>query len=188
MHSDNGTNFVGAERMLREAIKQLHAYKELRPFFKKKVIDWTFSPAGTPHFDDAHESYRALEKEDKTLHHPTDDMFRMILIEIAGLKNSRPLTFVSSDPKNFRPLTLNDFLNRPQPENVPVGSIDVVLPRKHYRYVQQVINLLWDKWNTNYLQSLATGKKWQTDKSLPRGYWNIVTSRRSSPEKTDLCG
>ena len=134
MHSDNGTNFVGAERMLREAIKQLHAYKELRPFFKDKGIDWTFSPAGTPHFDDAHESYRALEKEDKTLHHPTDDMFRMILIEIAGLKNSR------------------------------------------------------DKWNTNYLQSLATGKKWQTDKSLPRGHWNIVTSRRSSPEKTDLCG
>ena len=196
MHSDNGTNFVGAERELREAVDQLHASPELPLFFKDRGINWTFQPAGTPHFGGAHESlvrstkramYRALEEEGKTLRHPTDDMLRTVLFEVAGLLNSRPLTYVSSDPEDFRPLTPNDFLNRPQPADVPAGSFDDALPREHYRYVQRVVNLFWDQWKTTYLQSLATRKKWQAeernfavgdvvlelDKSLPRGQWNI---------------
>ena len=43
-------------------------------------------------------------------------MLRAVLFEEAGLLNSRPLTYVSSDPQDLRPLIPNDLLNRP-----PIG-------------------------------------------------------------------
>ena len=38
MHSDNGTNFVGAERELREKVERLHQTDEITPFFMEKGI------------------------------------------------------------------------------------------------------------------------------------------------------
>jgi len=56
MFSDNGTNFVGAERELREAVEQLHSSTETNEFLKKEGIQWHFQPPRTPHFGGAHES------------------------------------------------------------------------------------------------------------------------------------
>lgn len=73
MHSDNGTNFVGAERLLRESVLQLHEDSALKLFLQGHQIEWTFQPARTPHFGVAHESlvkstkkalYFALEQEE----------------------------------------------------------------------------------------------------------------------------
>ena len=113
IHSDNGTNFVGAERELREAVKFLYGTREVPAFMEKAGIDWTFHPPRTPHFGGAHESlvkstkkalYNALELESGSLRHPTG-ILRTLLYEVAGLLNTRPLTYVSSNPEDFRPLT-----------------------------------------------------------------------------------
>jgi transposase InsO family protein len=70
IHSDNGTNFVDAERELREAIEEMYASKSVPDFMEKVGIKWTFQPPRTPHFGGAHESlvrstkkalYNALE-------------------------------------------------------------------------------------------------------------------------------
>lgn len=46
---DNGTNFVGAERELREALKDLDQSKIQQPMLKK-VIKWIFNtPAASHH-------------------------------------------------------------------------------------------------------------------------------------------
>ena len=72
IHSDNGTNFVGAERELREAVEALHASGDIPAFMEKAGIEWNFQPPRTPHFGGAHESlvksakralYSALEIE-----------------------------------------------------------------------------------------------------------------------------
>lgn len=48
-----------------------------------------------------------------------------MLSKTSGLLNSRSLGYVSSDPKDPRPLTPNDFLNRP---SIPLKKVgDVVL-------------------------------------------------------------
>ena len=39
MHSDNGTNFVGGERLLREAVLELHGDDKLSTFYRKECID-----------------------------------------------------------------------------------------------------------------------------------------------------
>ncbi|XP_057366747.1 uncharacterized protein LOC130687590 [Daphnia carinata] len=196
IHSDNGTNFVGAERELREAVEALHASDGVPEFMKESGIEWTFQPPRSPHFGGSHESlvkstkralYNALEQENNSLRYPSEDLLRTLLYEVAGLLNTRPLIYVSSDPADFRPLTPNDFLNRSPTAYPPPGSFDDAPPRDHYRYLQGVINLFWDLWKTVYLQSLAARKKWRTerpnfkigdvvleiDKSLSRGVWNI---------------
>ena len=168
--SDNGTNFVGADRDLRQEVEQLNKADSAMKFMQHEAIDWQFQPPATPHFGGAHESlvkvtkkalYAALETEKTGLRYPTEDTLRTILFEVAGLLNSRPLYYVSSDPDDFRPLTPNDFLNRPPNADVPAGDNKTALPNEHYRYSQRALNLFWDMWKGPYLQSLITRKKWQ---------------------------
>ena len=209
IHSDNGTNFVGGERELREEAEKLYGEEELASFFKEKSIEWTFQPPRAPHFGGAHESlvkstkralYRALDEEKGKFRHPTEDLLKTLLFEVAGLLNTRPLTYTSSDPTDFRPLTPNDFMNRPPVADVPAGEFDSSLPRDHYRYVQKMLNIFWDMWKSSYLQSLSSRKKWRTeqpnfqvgsvvmeiDKTLKRGEWNIGHVVRVYPGEDGL--
>ena len=196
VHSDNGTNFVGAERELNELILLLNDDPKLVKFRTEKLIDWHFQPPRAPHFGGAHESlvrstkralYRALDLEKAGLRYPTDEMMRTLLAEIAGFLNARPLTYASSDPEDFRPLTPNDFLNRPPTSDLLPGSFDDALPRERFRYVQRMAQLFWDLWTKLYLPSLVPRKKWQSaqqnlsvgdvvmmlDPNQPRGQWKI---------------
>jgi hypothetical protein len=109
VHSDNGTNFVGAERELNELVLLLNDDPKLVRFRTEKLIDWHFQPPRAPHFGGAHESlvrstkralYRALDLEKAGLRYPTDEMMRILLAEIAGFLNARPLTYASSDPED----------------------------------------------------------------------------------------
>ena len=89
-----------------------------------------FQPPQTLHFGGAHETmvrwtkralYRAVELENGVLRYPTEDLLRTLLFEVAGLLNTRPLTYASLDPTDFRPLTPYDFLNRSSTAYLPVG-------------------------------------------------------------------
>ncbi|KAI9554965.1 hypothetical protein GHT06_020249 [Daphnia sinensis] len=178
--------------------------EKINEFMKNKKIDWRFQPPRTPHFGGAHESlvrsakralYTALDLESQKMRHPTEDTLRTFLYEVAGLLNGRPLTAASTDPNDFRPLTPNDFMNRPNSADPPAGTFDDALPREHYRYVQRMANLFWDIWKKVYLQSLAGRKKWKTpqpnfkvgdivleiDKGLRRGQWNIGRIAKTFP-------
>lgn len=56
MHLDNGTNFVGSERILRADIEVLKSVQEVHSFCKVEAIELSFKPPKTPHFGGAHES------------------------------------------------------------------------------------------------------------------------------------
>jgi hypothetical protein len=51
VHSDNGTNFVGAERKLNKLILLLNDDPKLAKFKTEKLIDWHIQPPLEPHFD-----------------------------------------------------------------------------------------------------------------------------------------
>jgi transposase InsO family protein len=79
-NTDNGTNFVGAERELSEALEELFNDPAVRNFLRSKGMEWKFQPPRTPHFGGAHESlvrstkralYMALDHEKKSLRHST---------------------------------------------------------------------------------------------------------------------
>lgn len=192
--SDNGTCFVGAERMLREELERLKGSDHLAEEMRTLGVRWVFQPAQTPHFGGSHESlvrsvkkafYAALETEEKGMRVLSDEMLRTLLAEVSGLLNSRPLTYASSDPDDFRPLTPNDFLNRPPVADLPAGDFVHSMPRDHYRYVQRMTNLFWDLWHGSFIQSMNRRGKWRTQernlavgdvvlddwKNAPRGRW-----------------
>jgi hypothetical protein len=92
--------------------------------------------------------YAALYQEKTGLRMPSDEILRTLLFEVSGLLNSRPLTYTSSDPDDFRSITPNDFLNRAPLliffADLPAGNFDRSLPREHFGYVQRITNLFWD--------------------------------------------
>jgi hypothetical protein len=194
MFSDNGTNLTGAERILRMELDRLREDGVLAMELKALGIEWFFQPAQTPHFGGAHESlvrsvknalYAALDMEKAVVRTPSDEILRTLLFEVSGLLNSRPLTYTSSDPDDFRPLTPNDFLNRAPIADLPAGDFRQALSRDHYRYVQKMTDLFWDLWHGSFLQSMTGRKKWRTParnftvgdfvlddwKTAPRGRW-----------------
>ena len=194
MFSDNGTNLTGGERLLRVELDRLKDDSVLTTELKALRIEWFFQPAQTPHFGGSHESlvrsvknalYAALDQEKSVLRTPSDEVLRTLLFEVSGLLNSRPLTYCSSDPDDFRALTPNDFLNRAPVADLPAGDFNKALPRDHYGYVQRITNFFWDVWRGSFLQSMTSRKKWRTParnfavgdfilddwKNAPRGRW-----------------
>jgi hypothetical protein len=122
-------------------------------------------------------------------------MLRTLFAEIAGFLNSRPLTYASSDPEDFRPLTPNEFLNRPPTFDLLPGEFGDALPRERFRYVQKMAQLFWDLWTKLYLPTLVPRKKWQSvqgnltvgdvvlllDPNQPRGSWKIGHVNQTYP-------
>ncbi|XP_052806668.1 uncharacterized protein LOC128235920 [Mya arenaria] len=114
MFSDNGTNFVGARRELKELYGQIDKDK-----VKAKTADqsmkWHFNPPSAPHFEGIHEIiiksakravYRILSGADVT-----DEELQTAFIEAKGLINSRPLSYQISNPSDNTVLTPNHFLH-----------------------------------------------------------------------------
>lgn len=198
VYSDNGTNFVGAEKELVQNVETLgkdQALRDFRPDPTAPPIEWKFQPPSAPHFGGAHESlvksakralYEALDQEAKKHRYPSEETMRTLLFEVAGLLNTRPLTQLSPDPSDPRPLTPNDLLNRPSTSHFPTGSFKDALPSEHYRCLRRAVNIFWDLWKGPYLQSLIARKKWKKEKrnfavgdhvliadpNQPRGMWN----------------
>lgn len=56
IYSDNGTNFVGAERILKDFFKTAVKNKNLHDSLLMKEIRWHFNPPAAPHFGGTWES------------------------------------------------------------------------------------------------------------------------------------
>ena len=84
--SDNGTNFVGAERVLRNALQELNE-EQLDSYFRQNEIEWKFNPPSASHMGGAWErsvrSIRrilsALVNKGQTL---SDDSLQTLFIEV----------------------------------------------------------------------------------------------------------
>ncbi|KAK6171954.1 hypothetical protein SNE40_018372 [Patella caerulea] len=96
--TDNGSNFVGAERELHELVQQLNIYTMIASTANQGV-KWTFNPPISPHFGGAFESmiksakkaiYAILGNSDVT-----DEELLSAMTGAESLINSRPLTYQS---------------------------------------------------------------------------------------------
>ena len=138
--SDNGTNFVGGERELREAVRGLdqdQITRELSP----KNIDWHFITPAASHMGGAWE--RLVSSVKRTLkvvlgnQIVSDEVLYSALCEVEHVINSRPLTHVSSDPADLRALTPNHFLLGDDCPHLPPGVFSEDLnTRKRWRHAQ----------------------------------------------------
>ena len=96
MLSDNGTNFVAAERELREFVQALDQSKIAQSSANKGVM-WHFNPPLAPHFGGVHETMIKAAKRavNAVLGNAdvTDEELTTALTGAEALLNSRPLTY-----------------------------------------------------------------------------------------------
>ena len=111
--SDNGTNFVSANRELEEEIQQLDT-TSTRSEMLSLGIEWVFNPPHAPHMGGAWErlirSVKVLLKNlvgDRLL---SDEELLSYMCGVEKILNDRPLTRMGDDPKDDMPLTPNHLL------------------------------------------------------------------------------
>ena len=106
-HSDNGTNFVGAERELAACLASLNQ-STIIVTLALRHVEWNFNPPSSPHFGGVWERLVQSAKcallfilHGCTL---TDEVLNTALIHVESLMKNRPLTIFH---RSVRSRTLN---------------------------------------------------------------------------------
>ncbi|XP_043246546.1 uncharacterized protein LOC122394053 [Amphibalanus amphitrite] len=190
--SDNGTNFRAGEREMRQALQQWNQTK-IADTLSQEGVEWRFNPPGAPHFGGVFERLVRSAKRALTTvlgdRAVDDETLRTVVTEVEGLLNGRPLTYISTDPDDYQPLTPNHFLiGRASPQLPPGVFVDGDLcGRRRWKHTQVLIDHIWRRWRREYLPTLTTRVKWRadtadvqlgelvlvTDDNLPRGHWPV---------------
>ncbi len=165
--SDNGTNFTGAEKEMRELVQEFDQKRIINETTKHRKIKWDFNPPSAPHFGGVFESMiksskkamRAILKDADI----TDEELETAIVGAEGELNSRPITYVSSDVDDLTPLTPNHFLVGQLGGQYAPEAFDVEESRdlrSRWRRVQQLLGQIWSRWRKEFLPSLNKRGKW----------------------------
>lgn len=150
IRSDNGTNFVGAERELREALACLD-HSKIQKALLADGLKWSFNPPAASHHGGAWERLIHLVK--KVLfsvlqqQHVDDESLHTIICEVEAILNDQPITKVSDDPNDLEALTPNHLLLLKRKPLLPPGLFkdDDLYSRKRWRQVQYMADLFWKR-------------------------------------------
>ncbi|XP_073230048.1 uncharacterized protein [Porites lutea] len=148
MYSDNGTNFVGAEREIRQAIEnwnQCQIRDELLGVWESLICSSRTALKGI--------LGESLVEE---------DVLATVLTEVEATLNSRPLCAVSDDPNDLQPLTPNHLLLQRTVSSSPPGTFvkEDMLLRKKWRQTQILADHFWRRWLKEYVPALQERQKW----------------------------
>jgi len=166
LFSDNGTNFVGAERELEECLETLDQ-TQIHDEMANRGIQWNFIPPHSPHMGGTWE--RLVQSIKKSLYAilqcqaPRDEVLLTLLTEAENMVNSRPLTIVSSDPDDPEAITPNHFLIGTSGNAQQPGTFDDkdLCLRRQWRTAQRLADHFWRRWLKEYVPSLIRRSKWQ---------------------------
>ncbi|XP_052755355.1 uncharacterized protein LOC128201692 [Galleria mellonella] len=167
--SDNGRNFVGAEKELYSSIYDKS--KEIKDFSSNNNIKFSFIPPYAPHFGGCWELGVKLCKHylrrvvgNSNL---TYEELSKVLAQIEAILNSRPLTPLSTDPNDLQALTPAHFLIG-RPLTAP-ATRDVTDKPTHrllrYDVIEQMRQHFWRRWAKEYVSELQSRSKWKTNQS-----------------------
>ncbi|XP_041982291.1 uncharacterized protein LOC121735510 [Aricia agestis] len=162
--SDNGKNFVGAEKELAAIFNKT---KDISDFLTNNQIRLTFIPPYSPHFGGLWEAgvksckyhLRRVLGNAKL----TREEFETVLTQIEAVLNSRPLSPLSSDSDDFLPLTPAHFLIG-RPLTAPAcENLTTIEPTRLGRYerVEQIRQHFWQRWSKEYVSELQQRTKWK---------------------------
>ncbi|XP_011859715.1 PREDICTED: uncharacterized protein LOC105557156 [Vollenhovia emeryi] len=159
--SDNGTNFVGANREL-EDLRKLFAQED----HQHKIIDatssegirWHFIPPRAPHFGGLWEAtvksfkghfYKVASEAALTFEEAST-----LVTQIEAILNSRPLNALSSDPNDLNYLSPGHFLR-----------------------LEQIRQHFWKRWSLEYLSQLQRRAKRHTTRGEQLKVGQLVLCR-----------
>ncbi|XP_075157833.1 uncharacterized protein LOC142231100 [Haematobia irritans] len=168
MFSDNGTNFVGANRTLTTEYKNF--LRNVQPSVSEKYnlhgFSWHFIPPHAPHmgglWEAAVKSMKTHLKKVASNLKFTFEEFSTLLIRIESILNSRPLSPISEDPTELIPLTPGHLLRGAALIAIPEEySDDLTLVNRWQRLKTLQIQFA-RRWKTEYICDLQRRYKWKT--------------------------
>ena len=104
---DNGSNFVAADREIRELVAELDQ-EQIRPTTANKGVEWYWNPPAATHFGGVFESI--IKAANLTRRRPYRRRAANLFHRSRKFTNSRPLTTISDDPNDEPVLTPNYFI------------------------------------------------------------------------------
>ncbi|KAG7299296.1 hypothetical protein JYU34_016216 [Plutella xylostella] len=200
LYSDNGTNFIGGNRVLQqeyeETLKSIdhHFISEL----SEMEIKWHFQAPSWPSAGGIWEAAVKQVKKHLTRvigsHKLTYEEYATLLTQIEACLNGRPLCAISEDPEELDYLTPAHFLAS--------GPILTIVETEHdlrtrWHLVQKIYQDVWKRWRAEYLSQLSIRPKWRSpqpnikegdiviiqDANLPPGKWALGRVLETHPGK-----
>lgn len=205
IRSDNGTNFVGADREIKEAIDRIDNEK-VGGELMQRGCKWVFHPPGASHMSGVWErlvktvkrSLKAILGKDLI----NEEVLQTVFTEAERIANSRPLTRNPTSPDDDEPLTPNHFLNIRPTTNLPPEIVEESdkFSRKRWRQAQILANHYWKRWLKEYVPSLQERQKWHqaqrnvqvgdlvlvADDNVPRNQWPLARVMNVFPGEDGL--
>ncbi|XP_041972782.1 uncharacterized protein LOC121728634 isoform X5 [Aricia agestis] len=182
--SDNGTNFVGACNEIYKFINSSNVASEMA----QEGIEFIFTPAYSPHFNSlAEAAVKSTKKHLKRLLNQTHFTFEELatcLTHIEAVLNSRPLTPLSSDPKDFCVLTPAHFLIGRPLLCVPCSQVtDANISRlDRWKRVQHIRTHFWGRFHNEYTSLLQVKTKWFASRGeLKPGSLVLIKDKMAPP-------
>lgn len=192
LRCDNGSNFVGAERELKNCMNSWNE-DQITKELAEQGCKWVFQPPTASSMSGVWERLvRSVKRVLKSVigsYLVTDVVLQTLFTEVERILNGRALTANSDDPSDLEPLTPAHFLMQRKVVSLPPGVFtkNDMYSRKKWRQVQYLTELFWGRWLKEYLPTLQVRGKWQrrrtnlqsndlvllVDDKVPRGRWRL---------------
>lgn len=202
IYSDNGTNFVGSNKVLNREYLDLQA--TLDSSFYSAITDmkvqWHFNAPGWPSAGGLWEAaVKSLKYHLKRVigeQKLTFEEYSTLLSQLEACLNARPLCPLTEDPEDMEYLTPAHFLASGPTLTIIETERDL---RTRWQLTQKIFEDVWKKWQSEYLSQLSTRSKWRQpqenlniddvviihDANLPPGKWALGRITALHPGKDD---
>lgn len=166
MFSDNGGNFVKADKELRSAVESWQSTK-VQNFVNLRHTNWKFIPPFAPHQGGLWEAaVKQMKHHMKRVIGPEKysyEAMATLLAKIEACMNSRPICTISDDPDDLQALTpLHFIIGEPLILPLPIEHGEAPnLAIGLFNQLQTRLNSFWRRWSEDYLSSLMNRPKWQ---------------------------
>ena len=164
--SDNGRNFVGANRALVEQQNWLD-HDEISRKLAIRGTQWRFKTPCDPSAGGVWERnictakdilYSLLQRQT-----PRHEVLVTLLAEVERIMNSTPIVEVSTDSTDDDPLTPYHFLIGSASPCQPRGDPVAGTLRQRWQVAQNMAEHFWRRWVREYLPRLSTRTKWRQE-------------------------
>lgn len=196
LYSDNGTNFVGADKELKDMFNRAKSQLpvDIAHLLTEEGTTWHFIPPHAPNFGGLWESAVRCSKMhlkrvigDTTL---TFEELTTVLTQVEACLNSRPVSFLSDNLEDPMPLTPGHFLVGEPLVTIPDENFSDTCPigLQRWKLTQKMLNDFWRKWSNEYLVTLNQRYKWCTKKNEPEINDVVVVRDHNVPPAKWLLG
>ncbi|XP_043067218.2 uncharacterized protein [Drosophila bipectinata] len=166
IRSDNGKNFVGADREAK-SFSEVFEPAQIQGELSSKGVEWIFNCPANPAEGGAWE--RMVQCVKKVMAHtmkklaPKEHVLENLLIEAESIVNSRPLTHLPVTVDQEAPLTPNDLKGASDIPDLPKDDGQEPVrsaTRKQWRIARMMRDRFWKRWVHKYLPTLVRREKW----------------------------